>query len=165
MNGTERETIRSAGLFKWISTAQEDVKGQYDHGWWRSMEFLQLLSHDFEDFGFDVMSTFLMPTPPPTSMIPMPLVAARSTKLEIIFKEDWVVEPYYTATVKLNFPGPIVLLGILEPIDPANKWLLRGIPENCLYEPYREGASAFSGSVKNAHLLYALFHILTFQAR
>ena len=125
MNGTERETIRSAGLFKWISTAQEDVKGQYDHGWWRSMEFLQLLSHDFEDFGFDVMSTFLMPTPPPTSMIPMPLVAARSTKLEIIFKEDWVVEPYYTATVKLNFPGPIVLLGILEPIDPANKWLLR----------------------------------------
>jgi hypothetical protein len=82
-----------------------------------------------------------------------PLFAARSTKLQIIFKEDWVVERYYTATVKLNFDGPIVLLGILEPFDPANKWLLRGIPENCLYEPFREGASAFSSSVKNAHLL------------
>jgi hypothetical protein len=33
-----------------------------------------------------------------------------------------------------------------------------------LYEPFREGASAFSESVKNKHILYALFHNLTTQA-
>jgi hypothetical protein len=165
MNGMERQTIRSAGLFRWISTNQADIGSEYDHGWWSSMEFLQLLSHDFTDFEFDVISLFLMTTPPPSSTLPMPLVSARSTSLQIVFKEDWVMEPFYTVTVHVGFPEEVILLGILEPIDPENKWLLQNFPCAQLYEPYQGGASAFSGSVRNQHLLYALFQILAFQAK
>jgi len=157
--------MRSAGLFEWISKNQPDEKHEFAHGWWSSMEFLQLLGHDFGDFEFNVLSSFAMETPPPTSTIPMPVVSARSKNLEIIFKESWAFEPNYTVTVKRGFPGPVILLDVLEPIDSQNKWLLRDFPGDYLFEPYREGAPAFSGSVKNQHLLYGLFHILSFQAR
>jgi len=163
--GTGTMSIRSAGLFKWISANQPDDKHEFAHGWWRSMEFVQLLTHDFDDFEFDVIGSFLMETPPPTSTIPMPIVSGRSSNVEIIFKESWVLEPNYTVSVKSGFPGAITLLNMLEPIDPENKWLLRDFPGNYLYEPYREGAFNFSGSVKNQHLLYIMFHILSFEAR
>jgi hypothetical protein len=156
-------SIKSAGLLEWISRNQPDVKSEFAHGWWNSAEFLQLLSNDFEEFEFDVIGSFSMETP--TSTIPMPVISARSKNLEIIFKESWVVEPNYTVTVKRGFPGPVILLDLLEPIDSQNKWLLRDFPADYLFEPYREGAPAFSGSVKNQHLLYGLFHILSFQAR
>jgi hypothetical protein len=95
----------------------------------------------------------------------MPVVSARRMNLEIVFKESWVLEPNYTVTVKWDFPRPIILLDILQPIDHRNKWLLQDFPSEYLYEPYREGATTFSGSVKNQHLLYSLFHILSFQAK
>ena len=75
-----------------------------------------------------------------------------------------MVEPNYTVSVKWLLPGPFVLLDMLQPVDGRNRWLLRDFPTDYLYEPFREGVSAFSGSVKNQHLLYALFHILTTQA-
>jgi hypothetical protein len=65
--------MKSAGLFEWISKSQPAEKHEFAHGWWRSMEFLQLLSHDFESLEFDVISSFSMETPPPTSTIPVPL--------------------------------------------------------------------------------------------
>ena len=94
----------------------------------------------------------------------MPVVWGRRPNLEVIFKESWVVEPNYTVTVKWGFPWPVILLDILQPLDPQNKWLLRDFPGDYLFQFYSEGAAAFSGSVKNQHLLYSLFHILSFQA-
>jgi hypothetical protein len=161
----ENKKMRSAGLFEWISGNQPPDGHEYAHGWWNSIKFLQLLSTDFEDFEFDVITSFPMETPPPSSTITMPVVWARRPNLEIIWKESWVVEPYFAVTVKWGFPSPIILLNILEPIDQQNKWLLRDFPDDCLFEFYREGASAFSGSVKNQHLLYALFHILNSQVK
>lgn len=157
--------MRSTGLFEWICRNQADVNCEFAHGWWNSAEFLQLLSNDFEDFDFDVITSFSMDTPPPTSIITMPVVSARRMNLEIVFKESWVLEPNYTVTVKWDFPRPIILLDILQPIDHRNKWLLRDFPSEYLHEPYREGANTFSGSVNNQHLLYTLFHILSFQAK
>jgi hypothetical protein len=156
--------MRSAGLFEWIPKNQPDDKNEYSHGWWRSIDFLHVLSNDFESFDFAVLTSFSMTTPPPESQITMPVVWARSTNLEIIFKESWMCEPNYTVTVKLKEPRPIILMDILQPIDPKNKWLLRGFPDDCLFGFYREGSSEFSGCVKNEHLLYALFHMLNFQA-
>jgi hypothetical protein len=162
--------MRSAGLFQWISENQPPDSHQFAHGWWSLAEFLQELSYDFEGFEFGVMSSFLMETPPPSSTILMPLVSARSSNFEIIFKESWILDPNYTVTVKWGFPEPLlippnILLSILEPIDPKNKWLLRDFPEEHLHEPYLKGATAFSGSVKNQPLLYAFFHVLSFEAK
>jgi hypothetical protein len=161
--------MKSAGLFEWISKNQPDENHEFAHGWWRSMEFLQLLSHDFESFEFDVISSFSMETPPPTSTIPMPLVSARVQNLEIIFKESWVLEPNYTMSVKWGFTeslsiSTVMFWSILERIDPENKWLLRDFPSDQLYDRYYKGSPAFSGAAKNQRLLYALFHILLFEA-
>jgi hypothetical protein len=78
---------------------------------------LQLLSSDFESLEFGALTTFSMATPPPTSLIKMPFVSAGRPNLEILFKESWVVEPYYALTVKRAFAGPVILLDILQPID------------------------------------------------
>ena len=108
--------MRSAGLFEWTCRNQADVNCEFAHGWWNSAEFFQLLSSDFEDFDFDVITSFSMDTPPPSSIITMPVVSARRTNLEIVFKESWVLEPNYTVTVKWEFPRPIILLDILQPM-------------------------------------------------
>jgi hypothetical protein len=156
--------MRSLGLYNWISSNQPGANCEFAHGWWESAEFLQLLSSDFESFDFGVLSSYSMETPPPSSFVTMPVVSALAPNLEIYFKESWVVEPNYTVSVKWLLPGPLVLLDMLQPVDGRNRWLLRDFPTDYLYEPFREGVSAFSGSVKNQHLLYALFHILTTQA-
>ena len=104
--------MRSVGLFEWISRSQPDVNHEFAHGWRNLAEFSQGLAHDFEDFEFDVITSFPMETPPPSSIITMPVVSARRPNLEIIFKESWVIEPNYTVTVKWGFPGPIILLNI-----------------------------------------------------
>jgi hypothetical protein len=156
--------MKSLALYDWISSNQPDAKCEFAHGWWESAEFLQLLASDFEIFDFGVLTSYSMETPPPSSSVTMPVVSALAQNLEIYFKESWVVEPNYTVSVKWLLPGPLVLLDMLQPVDGQNRWLLRDFPTDYLYESFREGVSAFSGSVKNQHLLYALFHILTTQA-
>jgi hypothetical protein len=156
--------MRSLALDNWISSNPPGAKCEFAHGWWESAEFLQLLSSDFESFDFGVLTSYSMETPPPRSFVTMPVVSALAPNLEVYFKESWVVEPNYTVSVKWLLPGPLVLLDMLQPVDVQYRWLLRDFPTEYLYEPFREGASAFSGSVKNKHILYALFHILTTQA-
>jgi hypothetical protein len=156
--------MRSLALYNWISSNQPSANCEFAHGWWESAEFLQLLSSDFESFDFGVLTSYSMETPPPSSFVTMPVVSALAPNLEIYFKESWLVEPNYTVSVKWLLSGPLVLLDMLQPVDAQNRWLLRDFPSDYLYEPFREGVSAFSGSVKNQHLLYALFHILTTQA-
>jgi hypothetical protein len=155
--------MRSEDLLRWISDNQPAAACAFAHGWWNFAEFLQLLSNDFESFDFGVLTAYSMETPPPTTLITMPVVSARSQKLEIYFKESWVVEPDYTVTIKTKAPASFILLDILQPIDPNEKWLLKGFPSDCVHPPYCEGLYAFSGSIKNQHLLYALFHVLSHQ--
>jgi hypothetical protein len=155
--------MRSKDLLRWICDNQPAATCEFAHGWWNFAEFLQLLSHDFESFDFGVLTAYSMETPPPTTLITMPVVSARSQKLEIYFKESWVVEPNYTVTIMTKAPASFILLDILQPIDPNEKWLLKGFPSDCVHPPYREGLYAFSGSIKNQHLLYALFYVLSHQ--
>jgi len=80
----------------------------------------------------------------------MPVVSARNQNLEIYLKESWVVEPNYTVTIKTKAPASFILLDILQPIDPEEKWLLKYFPSDCVYPPYCEGLYAFSGSIKTS---------------
>jgi hypothetical protein len=129
--------MRSANLLRWISDNQPSAKCEFAHGWWNFAEFLQLLSNDFACFDFGVLTSYSMETPPPTTVITMPVVSARSQKLEIYFKESWVIEPDYTLTVKTQSPASFVLLDIIQPIDPKDRWLLKDFPSDRVYPPYR----------------------------
>ena len=51
----------------WIVKNQPEQENEYYTGWWDSMEFVRRLSEDFSSFHFDVIDTFVMDTPPPTS--------------------------------------------------------------------------------------------------
>jgi len=142
--------MRSADLHQWICDNQPGAKCEFARGWWNFAEFLQLLSNDFESFDFGVLTAYSMETPPPTTLITMPVVSARNQNLEIYLKESWVVEPNYTVTIKTKAPASFILLDILQPIDPEEKWLLKYFPSDCVYPPYCEGLYAFSGSIKTS---------------
>ena len=156
--------MRSSGLFDWICKYQPDARCEFAHGWWNSAEFWQLLSSDFESLDFGVIASFSMTTPPPTSIITMPVVSARSPKLEIFFKESWVVEPNYTVTIKRQLPGPINLLDILQPIDQNINGCYRIFPVLISTSLIVKELLLSLGCVKNQHLLEACFHILSLQA-
>jgi hypothetical protein len=115
------------------SARQPGAKCEFAHGWWNFAEFLQLLSGDFASFDFGVLTSYSGETPPPTTLIAMPVVSARSQNLEVYFKESWVVEPNYMVTVQTQSPASFILLDILQPVDPKDQMAVKGFSKRlCL---------------------------------
>lgn len=149
-----------SSLDKWVTEKQPQSDHDYYKGWWDSVEFIRRLIADYPLFEFTVVDTFMMDTPPPTTMLPMPLSRGKSQRFEVLFKESWVVEPDWTVSISRKETGRIELYGFLKEIGTTNKWLLRGMDKRLIYPPYNDVALKFSGSVKNKYLLYGLFQIL-----
>ncbi|MCF7792055.1 MAG: hypothetical protein K9M56_08670 [Victivallales bacterium] len=145
---------------KWVMKNQIDCEHDYYKGWWDSVEFIRKLVIDFPLFEFDVIKTFMMDTPPPTTKIPMPLLDAKSENFELFFKESWVIEPDWTVSIKGKLKEPLELYNFIKEIDQNMKWLLRGIDNKYIFPTYNDKAEKFTGSVRNKHLLYGLFQIL-----
>jgi hypothetical protein len=141
-------SVRSPDLYRWLQECQLDAKHEElaDH-------------HDHFDFGVD--STFMMMTPPPSSEIPMPIVRARSPGVTVTFVENWLVEPYFAVSIQRRLPGTICLCGFVAPIQPEQKWVLKHLPKELIFQPPSDLAVGMTGSVANRHMLYGLFHLLT----
>lgn len=153
-------SMRSANFYGWLEQCQLDPEHEYYHGWADSREFIMELEREYGAFDFSVSETFQLLTPPPSSRIPMPVVSARTKKQSITFVENWLMEPYFTVSVRREFTGPIREHGILSPIGDDRPWLVEHLPPQFRYPPFQPEASEFVGAVQNRHMLYALFHIL-----
>jgi hypothetical protein len=154
-------SVRSPDLYRWLQECQLDAKHEYYHGWADSRDFLMELADHHDHFEFGVDSTFMMMTPPPSSEIPMPIVRARSPGVTVTFVENWLVEPYFAVSIQRRLPGTICLCGFVAPIQPEQKWVLKHLPKELIFQPPSDLAVGMTGSVANRHMLYGLFHLLT----
>ena len=121
------------------------------------------LAEHYPMFAFAVHATFLLTTPPPSSEIPMPIVTAQSKMVTVTFVENWLMEPFFTVSVRREFPGPLLLCGFVENIDSQQPWLVEHLPKQLVYGPVSDDALEFTGAVQNRHILFGLFRILEFQ--
>lgn len=145
---------------KWIEENQIDENHDYAKGWNDLMDFVFRLQCEFDKFEFQVITSYKMLTPPPSSKILMPVFLAKSENQQIIFKESWVLEPDWTVTVERNTKKAVNLEPIVEEIDFTCKWLLEGFDEQPIYDSYSSEAEKFTCCVRNRHLLYTLFYLL-----
>jgi hypothetical protein len=152
--------MRSSTLYQWLQDCQLDPGHEYYHGWADSRDFIIELEREFASFDFGVDETFTMSTPPPISEIPMPVVSAIGKQQTITFVENWLLAPYFTVSIRREFPGPILEFGILTEIRDDQSWLLRHLPHDLRFASFTRDAREFTAAVQNKHMLYALFHIL-----
>jgi len=146
---------------KWIEENQISKNHDYAKGWNDLMDFVFKLQCEFDEFEFEVIKSYDMLTPPPSSKIKMPIFIAKSKKYQIIFKESWVLEPDWTVSVERNTKKIVNLRSFVEDINPTNKWLLDGMEKDYIFGPYSVQAKKFTCCVKNKHLLYTLFYLIT----
>jgi hypothetical protein len=152
--------MKSLGLYRWLNDCQLNPKHPYYHGWAESRNLLMELADKCVAFEFSVLATFSMDTPPPTSQIPMPVVKACSHQFSVVFVENWIMEPFYTVSVRRK-PGERLLLhGFVELIGEDRPWLTRHLPARFVYGPVSEEAKEFVGAIANAHMLFAFFKLL-----
>ena len=147
-------------LNEWIEENQIDINHDYAKGWNDLMDFIFKLQCEFDEFEFQVIKSYEMITPPPSTKIIMPIFLAKSKNYQIIFKESWVLEPDWIVSVARNTMGAINLKPIVEDINPTNKWLFDGMDEDFIYGSYSLEAEKFTCCVKNKHLLYTMFYLL-----
>ena len=121
---------------KWIEENQINKNHDYAKGWNDLMDFVFKLQCDFDEFEFEVLKSYEMLTPPPSSKIKMPIFIAKSKKYQIIFKESWVLEPDWTVSVERNTKEIVNLRSLVEDINPTNKWLLDGMEKDYIFGPY-----------------------------
>lgn len=145
---------------KWIEENQIDTNHDYAKNWNDLMDFVFKLQCEFNEFEFEVIKSYEMPTPPPSSKIIMPIFMAKSKRHQIIFKESWVLEPDWTVSVERKTKKVINLRPFVEDINPTNKWLLNGMDEDYIFGSYSLEAEKFTCCVKNKHLLYTLFYLI-----
>lgn len=144
-----------------IEENQISENHDYAKGWNDLMDFVFKLHSEFDEFESDVIKSYEMLTPPPSSKITMPIFMAKSKDHQIIFKESWVLEPDWTVSVKIYTNKHTDLISIVEDINPNHKWLLTGIDDKYLFDHYSFEAKQFTCCIKNKHLLYALFFLIT----
>ena len=147
-------------LNKWIEKNQIDKNHDYAKGWNDLMDFVFKLKSEFNEFEFEVIKSYEMLTPPPSSKITMPIFIAKAKKYQIIFKESWVLEPDWTVSVERKTKNVFNLKPFVKNINTANKWLLNGMDEYYIFGSYSPEAEKFTCCVKNKHLLYTLFYLI-----
>ena len=146
---------------KWIEENQIGKNHDYAKGWNELMDFVFKLQCEFDEFEFKIIKSYEMLTPPPSSKITMPIFMAKSNRYQIIFKESWVLEPDWTVSVKRNIKEIISLRPFIEDINLSNKWLLDSMDKDYVFGNYSVQAKEFTCCIKNKHLLYTLFYLLT----
>lgn len=116
----KRKEIITMNLNEWTEENQIDANHDYVKGWNDLMDFLFRLQSEFDEFEFEVLKSYEMLTPPPSSKILMPLIRATSKRYQITFKESWVMEPDWIVSVERYTKEIIDLNPIPEELDPSN---------------------------------------------
>ena len=102
-----------------------------------------------------------MRTPPPTTKFLMPIVKAVWVELELYLKQSWVIPPYWTISVNTKTPLPACIGKLINELNQANKWEIEHMPKELIFEKYFSNSLKWTAPVKNNHLLYSIFYLIS----
>jgi hypothetical protein len=116
-------------LSEWIEKHQIDDSHDYSKGWNELMYFVFELQSEFGNYEFEVIGSYKMLTPPPSSRIIMPVFMAKSKFQKLIFKESWVIEPDWVVSIETSSKLNINIKPLIEEVDLERKWIFDGFEE------------------------------------
>lgn len=151
---------------KWVNDNNPDNSLSYSKGWWDYIEFIRLLCDKFDCSKIDVVSTYIMETPPPTEKLLMPVVSLEIDQIRFIMKTDFgVLPPYWTISVIRNDDSDIKTYGIINSEEDLRGTVIPGFYEEWIFPPYSKSHAKFTCRVDDEWEVYALIKIMTSDSR
>jgi hypothetical protein len=100
---------------QWVNDNNPDNSLSYGKGWWDYIEFIRLIGDRFNCSKIDVVSTYVMETPPPKEELLMPVVSLEINQDRFIMKTDFgVLPPYWTLSVIRNGDNDFKTYGLFN---------------------------------------------------
>jgi len=153
--------MNSIPFDKWVNDNNPDSSLSYGKGWWDYIEFIRLLNEKFNFSEINVVSTYIMETPPPTEKLLMPIIMLKIKQITFILKYDFsIIAPYWTVSVIRNNNDHFKKYNIFNEHDDLRDREIQGFKTQWIFPPYCENHSKFTCRVDDEWDMYALIKII-----
>lgn len=150
---------------KWVNDNNLDMELSYRKGWWDYIEFVRELDAKFKFVELNVISTYVMETPPPTEELLMPVIKLTHENCSFILKTVFgPLPPYWNVSIERNADNRFNVIGLFnEKIDHTNE-NIPGFEREWIYPSYFENPRRFTCQLDDEWDVYALIRLVVFNA-
>jgi hypothetical protein len=156
-------TNHAVDFNQWTNDHNPDESVSYRKGWWDYIEIVRRLAgkFDIEDRDIQVVSTYLMKTPPPCEELLMPVLRLKTLNIQFIIKYDFGVYPEaWTVSVQSRVDFAPTTLGLFDPGRDLRPKAIAGFEQEWIYGPFSESQRQFTCEVQDEWDLACLFRLV-----
>jgi hypothetical protein len=156
-------TYEAIAFNQWVNDHNPNESLLYRKGWWDYIEIVRRLAgkFDIDDRDIQVVSTYLLKTPPPCEELLMPVLRLNTPNIQFTIKYDFGVYPEaWTVSVKSSIGAASTTLGLFDPDRDLRTKTIPGFEEEWVYGPYSANPAQFSCDVQDEWDLACLFRLM-----
>ncbi len=151
---------------RWVGENNVPTSFEYGKGWWDYVELIRRFSHKFDVDDVRVVGHYVVHTPPPQEVLPMPAVVLFGRGVTVGLKWDfgamcrWPLE--WTVSVRRRSPYLGPTFGLFDPAFDLRAERVEGLAPDYVFGSYRKNPAELSCELEDewdvATLLKLLFH-------
>ncbi len=156
-------TNQAIDFNRWVNDNNPDERLEYRKGWWDYIEIVRRLAgkFDIEDRDIQVVSTYLMKTPPPCEELLMPVLRLKTPNIQFTIKYDFGVYPEaWTVGVQSGLDTGPTTLGLFDPGRDLRAKAIAGFEKDWIYGPFSENTRQFTCDVQDEWDVACLFRLV-----
>jgi hypothetical protein len=147
----------------WVNNNNPAEHLEYRKGWWNYIEIIRRLAgkFDIEYRDIQVVSTYLMKTPPPYEELMMPVLRLQTPDVQLTIKYDFgVCSEAWTVSVKFSIGVASTVLGLFDPGRDLRTKIVAGFEKEWIHGPHGENPAEFSCEVQDEWDVACLFRLV-----
>ena len=147
----------------WVNDNNPGEYLEYRKGWWDYIETIRRLAEKFgiEDSYIQVVSTYLMNTPPPCEQLLMPVLRFNAPNTQFILKYDFGAYPEaWTVSVQSSVDIAPMKPGLFDSGRDLRAKVISGFEREWVYGPFSENPRQFTCEVRDEWDLACLFRLV-----
>jgi len=156
----------------WVSANNIPDHYEFGKGWWDYVELIRAFATRLDAEDVRVVGHYIVETPPPTELLPMPAVAIVTPGATFAFRYDFgtwsVKQPValseWVLSVERDAPYRGPTFGLFDESRDLRHIGLDGLSPDYLFGPYRHDQAKFSCVVKDQWDVATLLRILAWRA-
>jgi hypothetical protein len=138
---------------RWVGEHNIPPHFEYGKGWWDYVELVRRFASKFDVEDVRVVGHYIVETPPPEEMLPMPAVAMTRRGIMAALKYDfgglarWPKE--WTISVRRPAPYRGPTFGLFDPNVDLRQLRVDGLAPALVFASYRENQAEFTCEVED----------------
>jgi hypothetical protein len=156
----------------WVAENNIPDHFEFGKGWWDYVELIRMFAFRLDTEDMRVVGHYIVETPHPTELLPMPAVAIVTPGATFAFRYDFgtwslkqpVALSEWVLSVDLAAPYRGPTFGLFDETRDLRPEELDGLSPNYLFGPYRQDQARFSCVVKDQWDVATLLRILSWRA-